>query len=70
MSKTITSIKSLYESLDNIYKVKQLVNNKVDTIYVFYGKKEKRIENELLFQKIFTEQEYDDIKKNKTKIRI
>ena len=68
MSQSITSIKSLDESLDNIYKVKQLVNNKVDTIYVFYGKKEKGIEGESLFQKIFTEEEYDDIKKNKTKI--
>jgi hypothetical protein len=65
---TINSIKTLDESLDNIYKVKQLVNNKVDTIYVFYGKKEKSVKDEKLITKIFTEEEYDDIKANKTKI--
>ena len=45
MSQSIYSdetIKSLDKPLDNIiYKVKQLVNNKIDTVYVFYGKKEK-----------------------------
>lgn len=53
---------------DIIYKIKHLVNNKVDTIYVFYGKKEKDIEEESFIKNIFTDKEYDEIKANKTKI--
>jgi hypothetical protein len=69
MSQSISSIKSLDEPLDNkIYKVKQLVNNKLNTIYVFYGRKQENAENEEIIKKIFTEQEYDEIKSNKTKI--
>ena len=70
MSQSVSSKKLLEQTLDsNIYKIKQLVNNKVDTIYVFYGKKEKEKKvDESLFQKIFTDKEYDDIKINKTKI--
>ena len=70
MSQSVSSKKLLEQTLDsNIYKIKQLVNNKVDTIYVFYGKKEKEKKvDESLFQKIFTDEEYDDIQTNKTKI--
>ena len=53
--------------LDNvIYKVKKIKNDKVDTIYVFYGKKEKKEEH--LMKQIFTDKEYDDIKEHNTKI--
>jgi hypothetical protein len=69
MSQSISSIKSIDEPLDNItYKVKKLVNNKVDTIYVFYGKKERNNEDEELLRKIFTEKEYDEIKTNNTRV--
>ena len=47
------SVTLLNEPLDNvIYKVKQLINNKVDTIYVFYGKIEKDIGDESFLKKI------------------
>ena len=66
---TISSIKSIDEPLDNIiYKVKKLKNNKLDTIYVFYGRKDKEISEDKLIKKIFSEKEYDDIKQNNTKI--
>jgi hypothetical protein len=69
MSQSISSIKTINEPLDNItYKVKKLVNNKVDTIYVFYGKKEGNSENDEILRKIFTDKEYDEIKSNNTKI--
>jgi len=69
MSQSVSTLKTLDQPLDNIiYKVKQLVNNKVDTIYVFYGKKEKEIDDEEIIKKIFTDEEYDDIQSNKTKI--
>ena len=69
MSQSISSIKSLDEPLDIIiYKVKKLVNNKVDTIFVFYGRKQEDAQDEETLKKIFTEKEYDEIKSNKTKI--
>jgi hypothetical protein len=69
MSQSISSIKSLDEPLDIIiYKVKHLVNNRVDTVFVFYGRKQQDVQDEETLKKIFTEQEYDEIKSNKTKI--
>jgi hypothetical protein len=69
MSQSISSIKSLDEPLDIvIYKVKHLVNNRVDTIFVFYGRKQEDVQNEETIKKIFTEEEYDEIKANKSKI--
>jgi hypothetical protein len=66
---TTSSIKSIDKPLDNmIYKVKKLVNDKIDTIYVFYGKKEKEINEEKLIKEIFTDKEYDYIKEYNTKI--
>jgi hypothetical protein len=51
-------------SLDQkIYKVKQLTNGVVTTIYVFNGKITSKNEEDL-FQNIFTEHEIEDIKKN------
>ena len=68
MSQSISSIK-LDEPLDNIiYKVKKLTNDKVDTIYVFYGRKDKKITEDKLIKQIFTEKEYDEIKEHNTKI--
>ena len=69
MSQSITSIKEIDEPLDNIfYKVKHLVNNKIDTIYVFYGKKENVGLDEELLKKIFSDKEYDEIQSNRTRI--
>ena len=66
---SITSIKTIDKPLDNmVYKVKKLVNDKVDTIYVFYGRKEREITEDQLIKKIFTEKEYDDIKEDNIKI--
>jgi hypothetical protein len=66
MSESLSSIKTpetKYPSLDSppIYKVKQLLNGQINTIYVFYGK--TPIENEEeLFAKIFTDKENELIK--------
>jgi len=70
MSQSISSsIKSIDKPLDKIiYKVKKLVNDKVDTIYVFYGRKEKEINEDKLIKQIFSDKEYDNIKANNTKI--
>jgi hypothetical protein len=70
MSQSISSnIKSIDKPLDNIiYKVKKLINDKVDTIYVFYGRKEKQMSEDKLIKEIFTDKEHDNIKSNKTKI--
>ena len=69
MSQSIASVKSLDESLDNIiYKVKKVKNDKTDTNYVFYDRKDKQISEDKLIEKIFSEKEYDDIKEHNTKI--
>jgi len=61
MSQSITSIKTIDKPLDNIiYKVKHIVNNKVDTVYVFYGQK-KEDKSEQLIEKIFPNEERDEI---------
>ena len=55
--------------LDNmIYKVKKITNGKIDTIYVFYGRKEKETTEDKLIKQIFTDKEYDDIKEYNSKI--
>jgi hypothetical protein len=56
------SIENNNVSLDYpIYKVKYIVNGKLDTIYVFNGKVSKKSEDEL-FNKIFSEKELEQIK--------
>jgi hypothetical protein len=71
MSKSISSIKTSVTkepSLDNpVYKVKQLVNGSINTIYVFNGKKSE--ENEELFKKIFTEDERQQIESEKITVK-
>jgi hypothetical protein len=60
MSKSISLIKTTdtsETSLDNtVYKVKQLINGTINTIYVFNGKKSNE------FKKVFTEEEIQQIK--------
>jgi hypothetical protein len=69
MSQSISSIKTIDEPLDSkIYKVKQLVNNKVNTVFVFYGRKRADVQNKETIEQIFTEEEYDEIKSNKSRI--
>jgi hypothetical protein len=69
MSQSISLVKSIDEPLDNIiYKVKNLKNDKVDTIYVFYGKKDKQISEDELIKEVFSDKEYDDIKRYNIKI--
>ena len=66
---TSSSIKTIDKPLDNtIYKVKKLINGKIDTIYVFYGRKTKDTTEDQIIKKIFTEKEYDDIKEHNTNI--
>ena len=72
MSNSIDPIQSIninHKSLDTsrIYKVKYLVNNVVDTIYVFNGKKNTDNEDEL-FKTIFTDEENEYIKQHHPKI--
>lgn len=71
MSKSISSIKTpdtKEPSLDNpVYKVKQLINGTINTIYVFNGKKSE--ENEELFKKVFTEEERQQIKSDKITVK-
>jgi hypothetical protein len=69
---TLSSINSLdthKPSLDNpVYKVKQLVNGSINTIYVFNGKKPTEDEQHL-FKKIFTREEQEQIKKDKSVVK-
>ena len=71
MSKILSSTKpknTVQPSLDNkIYKVKQLVNGEITTIYVFNGKLVTDNEEEL-FKKIFTEEELEIINSQKINI--
>ena len=49
MSQSFSSIKPINEPLDNkIYKVKHIVNNQIQTIYVFYGKKDTKYSEKLV----------------------
>jgi len=67
----VTPISIIDTTLDYnpIYKVNQIVNGKIDTIFVFNGKKNDTISQEELFNKIFTEEENDMIKTDKIKIK-
>ena len=66
---SLDSIKSLNKPLDNIiYKVKKLKNDIIDTIYVFYGRKDIKLQQEDIIKEIFTDKEYNDIKNHNTKI--
>ena len=78
MSKSISSSKATLSSikssdtkdtplLNSVYKVKQLINGSINTIYVFNGKKTE--ENEELFKKIFTEDERQKIKSEKITVK-
>jgi hypothetical protein len=69
MSQSISSINSIDEPLDNIiYKVKKIKNDRVDTIYVFYGRNDNQISEDDLTKKVFSIKEYDDIKRDNIKI--
>jgi len=72
MSEPLYSINSLgtnHPSLDNpVYKVKQLVNGLINTIYVFNGKTSEENE-EQLFKKIFNPRELEEIKREKTVVK-
>ena len=69
---TLSSINSLdtnNPSLDNpVYKVKQLVNGSINTIYVFNGKNSGEDEQQL-FNKLFTPEEQEQIKREKTIVK-
>ena len=71
MSKSSSSINSLEtnkETLDSkIYKVKQIIDGAIDTIYVFNGKKATDNEEDL-FLKIFTDEEIELINSNKISV--
>ena len=61
-----------YETLDKrIYKVKQLVNGSINTIYVFNGKinAKNEQEEEELFKKIFTDEENKQIKSQQIAVK-
>ena len=50
---------------NSIYKVNYLVNGIIDTIFVFFGKNiVQEDQKKLIIQKIFTEQEIDNINQN------
>ena len=69
MSKSLSSIKTNDSSLDSpIYKVKQIVNGSINTIYVFNGK--NSLENEEdLFKKIFTDEENKQINSERITVK-
>ena len=69
MSKLVSLKKTIDKSLDKtIYKVKKMVGDNIDTIYVFYGRESKKIKKDELPKDIFTEEETDYIHKNRTKV--
>jgi hypothetical protein len=72
MSEPLYSINSLgtnQSSLDNpVYKVKQIVNGLINTIYVFNGKTSEENE-EQLFKKIFNPAEIEQIKRDKSVVK-
>jgi hypothetical protein len=43
-------------------------DNQIQTIYVFYGRKDKKVSQEQLIKNIFSDKENDEIQKNKSKI--
>jgi len=66
MSKPLVSIQ---ESLDTkIYKVKHIVDDKINTIYVFNLATSKKEDPESLFEKVFTEEEIETIHQEKIQV--
>ena len=67
VSKKKETHKNIDEPLDYnpIYKINYLVNGSIKTIFVFYGQPIKVENEEKILQTIFTEQEVDNITKNK-----
>lgn len=72
MSNSVSLIKNLDTNtipLDNpIYKIKYILNGKIDTIYIFNGKITNNSEEEL-FNKIFSEKELEQIKSDNIHIK-
>jgi len=67
MSESLSSIKS-QQTLDSIiYKVKRIVNGKVNSIYVFNSKNVDKNEEEL-FKTIFSEKEAEQIQSESIKV--
>ena len=61
--------KTIDKSLDKtIYKVKKIVGNNIDTIYVFYGRESNKVKQDELPKDFFTEDEINYIHKNHTKV--
>jgi hypothetical protein len=59
MSQSITSIDTIDKPLDNIiYKVKLIINKKIDSVFIFNGQKNKN--NTQNLKNIFTEKELDE----------
>jgi hypothetical protein len=56
------------QDFNPIYKVNNLVNGKIDTIYVFYGKNNDTKNKTELLKKIFTADEIEEINSNKINI--
>ena len=72
MSKIEPAIKTSNQlTLDSrIYKVKLLLNGSLNVIYVFYGKKyTKNDDEDELFKRIFTDEENEQIKKDSINIK-
>ena len=65
----MSKISSIIFEDNPIYKVNHLINNEINKIYVFYGKKETKDEK-ILFKKIFTEKEIENIEKNRIDVII
>ncbi len=63
--------KRIGEPLDYnpIYKINYLVNDSIDTIFVFYGKKVDVADEDKILRKIFTEKEVDNISANKITVK-
>lgn len=61
MSQSITSIDTIDKPLDNIiYKVKLLIDKKIDTVYIFNGKKDKDTKDAEIIKNIFSQKEQDE----------
>jgi len=78
MSKSISSTKTINNSIsikdvtldyNPIYKVNYLVDETINTIFIFYGKNVKTENQEELFKKIFTDSEIDKIHSEKINIQ-
>ena len=69
MSNSINNVKESSINYNPIYKVNYLVDGKIDTIYVFFGKviPDKKTQKSL-FAEIFTEEEIANINKNNVNI--